>query len=136
MNFFLMVFMSADNYIMSGLKYLGAVFFLSLILVIGGVVISQSWRAEWAKLTSFECGFDAMSSSRCPFSLRFFLLALLFLIFDVEVVLLMPYIFSLKVVFLQMPFMTKGMCFLFLLVLLLGLLHEYNEGTLDWVKDK
>nr|BBA25662.1 NADH dehydrogenase subunit 3 [Pliocardia stearnsii] len=105
-----------------------------MALVVLGVMVSQNWRFEWAKLTSFECGFDPMSSSRSPFSMQFFLLALLFLIFDMEIILLFPIVMSLKMVFCLMPMMGKGLAFLFLLILLVGLIHEFNEGTLDWVK--
>lgn len=59
------------------------------------------------------------------------MLALLFLIFDVEMVLVLPFIFSLKVVFLSFSFLSKCFAFLFMVVLFLGLVHEYNEGTLD-----
>nr|AKZ29893.1 NADH dehydrogenase subunit 3 [Geloina coaxans] len=111
-------------------------FVLTLILSFMGFIISQFSRDEWAKLTSFECGFDALSSSRCPFSLRFFMLALLFLIFDVEVVLILPFVFSMKVVFLKLSFFSKFLGVLFMVVLIIGLIHEYNEGTLDWVEDK
>lgn len=118
------------------LGLIGFVGFLTIALVLIGLVIGQGWREEWAKLTSFECGFDALSRSRCPFSLRFFILALLFLIFDVEMVLVLPFIFSLKVVFLSFSFLSKCLVFVFMVVLFLGLVHEYNEGTLDWVEDK
>nr|BAV25006.1 NADH dehydrogenase subunit 3 [Isorropodon fossajaponicum] len=105
-----------------------------MALLVLGVMVSQNWRFEWAKLTSFECGFDPMSSSRSPFSMQFFLLALLFLIFDMEIVLLFPIVMSLKMVFCSMPMVGKSLTFLFLLILLGGLIHEFNEGTLDWVK--
>nr|BBA25642.1 NADH dehydrogenase subunit 3 [Calyptogena pacifica] len=114
--------------------YFNEYFFFVVVLVVLGVVVSQNWRFEWAKLTSFECGFDPMSSSRSPFSMQFFLLALLFLIFDMEIILLFPIVMSLKMVFCLMPVVGKGFTFLFLLILLGGLIHEFNEGTLDWVK--
>lgn len=96
-----------------------------------GVVVRQNWRFEWAKLTSFECGFDPIISSRSPFSIQFFLLALLFLIFDMEIILLFPIVMRLKIVFSLMPMAGKGLAFLFLSILLGGLIHEFNEGTLD-----
>nr|YP_004935008.1 NADH dehydrogenase subunit 3 [Salinator rhamphidia]AEQ93902.1 NADH dehydrogenase subunit 3 [Salinator rhamphidia] len=82
------------------------------------------------KLTAFECGFDPLSEMRAPFSTRFFILVVLFLIFDVEIALLFPVLaistFSASV------FLMLGMS-LFLAVLLLGLFHEWSEGSLDWV---
>nr|YP_010254937.1 NADH dehydrogenase subunit 3 [Venerupis aspera]YP_010455421.1 NADH dehydrogenase subunit 3 [Ruditapes variegatus]QUA05876.1 NADH dehydrogenase subunit 3 [Venerupis aspera]UUA63026.1 NADH dehydrogenase subunit 3 [Ruditapes variegatus] len=120
-----------------GLYYslVGMVF---LVLVIGAAltslaaVVSQKWRFEGAKLTSFECGFDSMSSSRMPFSLRFFLLALLFLVFDLEMILLFPYILSVMSCCAKMSAAGKVWGFVFLLILVGGLMHELNEGTLDW----
>nr|YP_005267041.1 NADH dehydrogenase subunit 3 [Paphia amabilis]AEH99618.1 NADH dehydrogenase subunit 3 [Paphia amabilis] len=100
------------------------------------VMVSQKWRYESDKLTSFECGFDPMSSSRMPFSLRFFLLALLFLVFDLEMVLFFPYVFSVMSYFSELGIMSKIWSFVFLLVLVLGLAHELNEGTLDWEMDE
>lgn len=79
----------------------------------------------------FECGFDPKRSARIPFSLRFFLLAVIFLIFDVEVALLFPVCYSLyackKVHILVLRF-------LFLLILAVGLFLEWDGGALDWVE--
>lgn len=119
-----------------GLGVVCFVFFLSLVLVLVGLFLGQRWREEWAKLTSFECGFDALSRSRCPFSLRFFLLALLFLIFDVEIVLVLPFLFRVRGIYFKIRFLRKFFVVIFIVILFLGLVHEYNEGTLDWVEDK
>nr|YP_009491837.1 NADH dehydrogenase subunit 3 [Dosinia troscheli]YP_009498480.1 NADH dehydrogenase subunit 3 [Dosinia japonica]AWI68007.1 NADH dehydrogenase subunit 3 [Dosinia troscheli]AWK60552.1 NADH dehydrogenase subunit 3 [Dosinia japonica] len=123
------------NYLKESLLYLVFVFFLTGVLIFLGLFVGQKWRSEWAKLTAFECGFDSLSSARNPFSLRFFLLALLFLVFDVEIILLFPYIFSVVILWVKMSQFSKMMCFLFLVVLVVGLFHELNEGTLDWKFD-
>ncbi len=115
-----------------GFFYLSFVFILTLILLSLGISVGQKWRYEAAKLTAFECGFDPLRRSRIPFSIRFFLVALLFLVFDIEMVLLFPYIFRLKIMFLEMGLYRKVICFLFLIVLLGGLVHEVNEGRLEW----
>nr|YP_003495121.2 NADH dehydrogenase subunit 3 [Platevindex mortoni] len=82
------------------------------------------------KLTPFECGFDPLSASRTPFSTRFFVLVVLFLIFDVEIALLFPVLTMM--VNGSSLFLTSSL-FIFLLILLIGLFHEWNEGAIDWV---
>lgn len=83
------------------------------------------------KNTPFECGFDPKDTARIPFSLRFFLLGIVFLIFDVEVSLLFPLVVSLKYQ-ISLSILLGGT--IFLLILLFGLFHEWNEGSLSWVK--
>nr|YP_010574507.1 NADH dehydrogenase subunit 3 [Peronia verruculata]UZH97761.1 NADH dehydrogenase subunit 3 [Peronia verruculata] len=82
------------------------------------------------KLTPFECGFDPLSASRTPFSTRFFILVVLFLIFDVEIALLFPILTMLTA---NNSTQLGFMVFLFLVILLFGLFHEWNEGAIDWV---
>nr|UJH93256.1 NADH dehydrogenase subunit 3 [Venus verrucosa] len=119
----------------SGLSCLLLVGILSSVLLLLGMMVGQKWRSEWSKLTAFECGFDALSSTRNPFSLRFFLLALLFLVFDMEIILLFPFIFSMMISWAKMMIFVKLLYFSFLMILILGLIHELNEGTLDWKFD-
>nr|YP_009422190.1 NADH dehydrogenase subunit 3 [Ruditapes decussatus]AJY78595.1 NADH dehydrogenase subunit 3 [Ruditapes decussatus] len=120
-------------YSVMGLMF--CVVLLSMFFMGLACVVSQKWRYESDKLTSFECGFDPMSSSRIPFSLRFFLLALLFLVFDLELILLFPYIFSVSCCYSSMSVLSKIWGFVFLVILVGGLVHELNEGTLDWEMD-
>jgi NADH-ubiquinone oxidoreductase chain 3 len=80
------------------------------------------------KTSPFECGFDPNKSARIPFSLRFFLLAVIFLMFDIEVVLLLPLPHALAGLHLHFTYISL---FLFLVILLLGLFHEWREGSLE-----
>nr|YP_002727971.1 NADH dehydrogenase subunit 3 [Myosotella myosotis]ACE62842.1 NADH dehydrogenase subunit 3 [Myosotella myosotis] len=82
------------------------------------------------KLGPFECGFDPLSMMRSPFSSRFFLLTVLFLIFDVEAALLFPML-SLSSVGMSLSAIW-GVA-IFVLLLLVGLYCEWYEGALDWV---
>merc|ERR1719187_1257616 len=76
---------------------------------------------EVDSLSPFECGFSPIGLSHVPFCIKFFLLGLLFLIFDVEVLLLVPSLF------------TGALVLRFLFILLLGLVFEYSYGSLSWM---
>nr|BCO38847.1 NADH dehydrogenase subunit 3 [Vargula hilgendorfii] len=104
---------------------------LLLVVVVGliGVVVGVKVGGDREKYTAFECGFDGKGEGRFYFSLRFFLLTVVFLMFDVEIVLLLP---------LPMASNYMGMVswvgggLVFLSVLLAGLYHEWREGALEW----
>lgn len=81
------------------------------------------------KRSPFECGFDPKNSSRIPFSTRFFLLAVIFLVFDIEIALIIP-IPIIMVNNILYEVILGGL--IFLLILVGGLLHEWREGSLDW----
>nr|WCD24040.1 NADH dehydrogenase subunit 3 [Mancinella alouina] len=104
---------------------------LSCIVMGLGWVLSKRAISDREKSSPFECGFDPIKSARIPFSLRFFLLAIIFLIFDVEIVLLFPILVSMTSSF-SMPLMFS--LFVFLMILVIGLFHEWNEGSLDWAQ--
>jgi NADH-ubiquinone oxidoreductase chain 3 len=94
---------------------------LSVIVIALGWVLSKRAIRDREKNSPFECGFDPIKSARLPFSLRFFLLAIIFLIFDVEIVLLFP---VLARIFININLGGIIRCFLFLIILSLGLFHE------------
>nr|YP_010988172.1 NADH dehydrogenase subunit 3 [Eunaticina papilla]WOP07014.1 NADH dehydrogenase subunit 3 [Eunaticina papilla] len=104
---------------------------LSIVVMLMGWVLSKRALSDREKNSPFECGFDPVKSARLPFSLRFFLLAIIFLIFDVEIVLLFPVLISMS-----MSFSVNMMIcsFIFLMILIIGLFHEWNEGSLDWAQ--
>nr|AND96360.1 NADH deshydrogenase subunit 3 [Bubas bubalus] len=106
------------------------IFTISLILMILSSILSKKSFMDREKSSPFECGFDPKSSSRMPFSLQFFLIAMIFLIFDVEITLLIPLILIMKISHL-LNFLLVTL--FFLSVLLVGLYHEWNQGALNWV---
>nr|QXG19288.1 NADH dehydrogenase subunit 3 [Drosophila kikkawai] len=107
----------------------------SLILMITTIVmflasiLSKKALIDREKSSPFECGFDPKSSSRLPFSLRFFLITIIFLIFDVEIALILPMIIILKYSNILIWTITS---IIFILILLIGLYHEWNQGMLNW----
>nr|YP_010507376.1 NADH dehydrogenase subunit 3 [Eristalinus sepulchralis]UXG18957.1 NADH dehydrogenase subunit 3 [Eristalinus sepulchralis]WKU83937.1 NADH dehydrogenase subunit 3 [Eristalinus sepulchralis] len=102
---------------------------LSIVVMMLATILSKKSYADREKSSPFECGFDPMSSSRMPFSLKFFLITIIFLIFDVEIALILPMILILNYSNLLMWTITSV---IFILILLLGLYHEWNQGMLNW----
>nr|YP_010953266.1 NADH dehydrogenase subunit 3 [Archichauliodes diversus]WMQ76526.1 NADH dehydrogenase subunit 3 [Archichauliodes diversus] len=102
---------------------------ISLILMILANILSKKSFIDREKSSPFECGFDPISSARMIFSLRFFLIAVIFLIFDVEIALLLPLITIMNFSNLFIWFVTS---LLFLLILLIGLYFEWTQGALNW----
>nr|AXS65756.1 NADH dehydrogenase subunit 3 [Tenebrionoidea sp. 21 KM-2017] len=99
-----------------------------MILIVN--LISKKTFMDREKSSPFECGFDPKSSARLPFSLHFFLIAVIFLIFDVEITILFPLIISLK--FSNIFYYSIILTF-FILILLIGLYHEWKQGALNWI---
>nr|QFO90762.1 NADH dehydrogenase subunit 3 [Liparis tessellatus] len=83
------------------------------------------------KLSPYECGFDPVGSARLPFSLRFFLVAILFLLFDLEIALLLPLPWGDQ---LSSPLLTFVWATTVLLLLTLGLIYEWMQGGLEWAE--
>uniref|UniRef100_G8J8D1 NADH-ubiquinone oxidoreductase chain 3 n=1 Tax=Protoplasa fitchii TaxID=560777 RepID=G8J8D1_9DIPT len=113
-----------------------SLFFMAFIIMIIAFVVmllasllSKKTSVDREKASPFECGFDPKSSSRLPFSLRFFLIAIIFLIFDVEIALILPMVIILNFSNMIMWSLTS---IFFMLILLIGLYHEWNQGALDW----
>nr|UFZ13927.1 NADH dehydrogenase subunit 3 [Protochauliodes sp.] len=102
---------------------------ISSILMILASILSKKSFNDREKLSPFECGFDPKNSARMMFSLRFFLIAIIFLIFDVEIALLLPFLLIMNLSNLMYWFMTS---LIFLLILLIGLYHEWKQGALNW----
>nr|UPL65887.1 NADH dehydrogenase subunit 3 [Mecomma ambulans] len=102
---------------------------ISTLLMMLCSIISKKTIIDREKMSPFECGFDPKSSSRIPFSSQFFLIAVLFLIFDIEIVIILPMILTIKMSNMYMWFMTS---IFFLSILILGIFHEWNNGMLDW----
>nr|YP_009110576.1 NADH dehydrogenase subunit 3 [Chrysolampis mosquitus]AIY15483.1 NADH dehydrogenase subunit 3 [Chrysolampis mosquitus] len=111
-------------------------FMLALSLALTAILISLNfWLAQITpdseKLSPYECGFDPLGSARLPFSVRFFLVAILFLLFDLEIALLLPLPWAMQ---LQSPTTTLTWTFTIILLLTLGLIYEWSQGGLEWAE--
>ena len=113
--------------------YLSIIIFLaiSLILSIGFIFINfvlSPKNPDPEKLSTYECGFEAFNDSRMEFDVRFYLVAILFIIFDLEIVFLFPWAISLGKIglfgFISMM--------IFLFILTVGFIYEWKKGALDW----
>nr|WNX94654.1 NADH dehydrogenase subunit 3 [Nocomis biguttatus] len=103
---------------------------LSSILAIVSFWLPQM-NPDAEKLSPYECGFDPLGSARLPFSLRFFLVAILFLLFDLEIALLLPLPWGNQ---LHSPTETLFWVTMVLMLLTLGLAYEWAQGGLEWAE--
>nr|YP_010303520.1 NADH dehydrogenase subunit 3 [Anaxilaus musgravei]QUT09472.1 NADH dehydrogenase subunit 3 [Anaxilaus musgravei] len=104
---------------------------LSIIMMMMCTIISKTSNKDREKLSPFECGFDPKSSARTPFSIQFFLIAVLFLIFDIEIAIMLPIILTFKMSINKTWIFTITT---FMMILIMGLYHEWNNGVLEWAK--
>nr|WNL54348.1 NADH dehydrogenase subunit 3 [Amitermes messinae] len=102
---------------------------LSSALMILATLISKKINEDREKSSPFECGFDPKNSARLPFSSRFFLIAVIFMIFDVEIALLLPMPITMMTSNIKSWMIISSV---FLLILIIGLYHEWNQGSLEW----
>nr|YP_009175596.1 NADH dehydrogenase subunit 3 [Banjos banjos]ALH16584.1 NADH dehydrogenase subunit 3 [Banjos banjos] len=103
---------------------------LSTLLAIVSFWLPQM-TPDHEKLSPYECGFDPLGSARLPFSLRFFLVAILFLLFDLEIALLLPLPWGDQ---LSSPLLTFFWASTVLVLLTLGLIYEWTQGGLEWAE--
>nr|YP_009344669.1 NADH dehydrogenase subunit 3 [Chaetobranchopsis bitaeniatus]ALR68878.1 NADH dehydrogenase subunit 3 [Chaetobranchopsis bitaeniatus] len=105
------------------------------IIVTTILIMTSFWLPQinpnHEKLSPYECGFDPLGSARLPFSLRFFLIAILFLLFDLEIALLLPLPWGNQ---LPSPLITFTWAFSILFLLTLGLIYEWTQGGLEWAE--
>nr|YP_006073062.1 NADH dehydrogenase subunit 3 [Acetes chinensis]AEQ36596.1 NADH dehydrogenase subunit 3 [Acetes chinensis] len=106
-------------------------FIISMVVMTIASILSKKTILDREKATPFECGFDPKGSARLPFSLRFFLIAVIFLIFDVEITLLLPLPVIINI---SSMFTWIATSLFFIFILLIGLYHEWNQGALEWAE--
>ena len=105
--------------------------FITLGLSVGFIVLNFLFspkNPDPEKLSAYECGFEAFSDSRMEFDVRFYLVAILFIIFDLEIAFLFPWAISLGKIGL-LGFISM---MIFLFILTIGFIYEWKKGALDW----
>ena len=109
------------------LLFFGVAVGLSVVIVVASlIIVPQHPDAE--KLSAYECGFEAFDDARRQFDVRFYLVAILFIIFDLEIAFLFPWAVSLDAVGL-FGLISMG---IFLAVLVVGFIYEWKKGALEW----
>nr|YP_010884252.1 NADH dehydrogenase subunit 3 [Epacromius tergestinus]WIW75322.1 NADH dehydrogenase subunit 3 [Epacromius tergestinus] len=104
-------------------------FIVPMLVMTIATILSKKSINDREKSSPFECGFDPKSSARMPFSLQFFLIAVIFLIFDVEIALILPIVIIMKTSNIMMWTMST---MFFIVILMIGLYYEWNQGALNW----
>ena len=105
--------------------------FIALGLSVGFIVLNFLFspkNPDPEKLSAYECGFEAFSDSRMEFDVRFYLVAILFIIFDLEIAFLFPWAISLG----NLGPLGFWSMMVFLLILTIGFIYEWKKGALDW----
>ncbi|WP_426267763.1 NADH-quinone oxidoreductase subunit A [Sphingomonas sp. LHG3443-2] len=113
------------------LLFLGVALGLSLVFVIAPIIASKFTGADKPyaeKLTEYECGFPAFEDSRSQFDVRFYLVAILFIVFDLEAAFLFPWAVTLD----STGWLGWGAMMVFLAELALGLAYAWKKGALEW----
>ena len=115
-----------ENYLPVGL-FLGVAAAIGVALLVLGFLLGRGSK-DSAKLSAYECGFEAFEDSRMKFDVRYYLVAILFIIFDLEIAFLFPWAVALDDVGI-FGIVAMG---IFLTVLIVGFIYEWKKGALEW----
>ena len=114
-------------------NYFSILVFIVIGFAIGVALPLLSWfvspkKPSAAKLSTYECGFDTFGDARLPFEIRFYLVAILFIVFDLETAFLGPWALSVR------PLGAAGLATIaiFLVILMVGFVYEWKKGALEW----
>lgn len=115
------------------IEYLPVVIFLAIAIVLSGLFLVASAllaprKPDPEKLSAYECGFNAFDDARMKFDVRFYLVSILFIIFDLEVAFLFPWVFQVSEGNIVAFWSMMG----FLGVLTIGFVYEWRRGALEW----
>ena len=119
------------------LDYLPIIIFFAIALVMGGGFLIAAWVVapkdpDKEKVSAYECGFNAFDDARMKFDVRFYLVSILFIIFDLEVAFLFPWAITLKSMAPEIAQFAFLSMMAFLGVLTVGFIYEWKKGALEW----
>ena len=109
------------------LIFLGIAIGLAAVMIIASLIVAQQ-RPDPEKLSAYECGFEPFEDARIKFDVRFYLVAILFIIFDLEVAFLFPWAVTLG----EIGVYGFWSMFIFLSILTVGFVYEWRKGALEW----
>jgi NADH-quinone oxidoreductase subunit A len=114
-------------------NYLPVLIFIVIGLAVGGVMISLGLilspnNPDSEKLSAYECGFEAFGNARMKFDVRYYLVAILFIIFDLEIAFLFPWAIVLE----DIGIFGYIAMAIFLGILVIGFIYEWKKGALEW----
>nr|AAS75446.1 NADH dehydrogenase subunit 3 [Neomaskellia andropogonis] len=104
--------------------------FILLILMMMSILIFKKTLNSREKQSMFECGFDFLTNLRIPLSIHFYMLSIVFLIFDIELILIIPIMFMFKTIKLKL---VMNILLIFMLIMMMGLLYEWYAGLINWM---
>jgi NADH:ubiquinone oxidoreductase subunit 3 (subunit A) len=115
------------------IEYLPVLVYLNISAVLALLILGLSFvfsiqKADPEKLSAYECGFDPFEDSRGRFDIRFYLVAILFIIFDLEVTFLFPWVMTLN----SLGLLGFWTMIIFLVILTIGFIYEWKKGALEW----
>jgi len=113
--------------------YFQILLFIIVALAFGGVMIGVGWvlgpsRPDSEKLSPYECGFEAFEDARMKFDVRYYLVAILFILFDLEIAFLFPWAVTLN----EIGAFGFWSMMIFLAILVVGFVYEWKKGALEW----
>ncbi|MBI2994082.1 MAG: NADH-quinone oxidoreductase subunit A [Gammaproteobacteria bacterium] len=114
-------------------NYMPVLIFLCIGAIMGTVLIAVGWflgprRPDAEKNSPYECGFEAFEDARMQFDVRYYLIAILFIIFDLEIAFFFPWAVALR----EIGAAGFWAMMIFLLVLVVGFIYEWRKGALEW----
>jgi NADH-quinone oxidoreductase subunit A len=113
--------------------YFPILLFILVAFVFGGAMIAVGWvlgprRPDGEKLAPYECGFEAFEDARMKFDVRYYLVAILFILFDLEIAFLFPWAVTLN----EIGAFGFWSMMIFLAILVVGFVYEWKKGALEW----